>query len=429
MTITSQRNKETIIGIWCVSTLLSVPPLLGVFKKRIANPENEILRNFYVSVLTVFTFFVPLFTLILVYSRMYTAAHKNSERTRRQSIQANTGDHSRGGSMETQFPPIITTLDFIRTSKPPMLSQIHKRRCSNASFSSMLFREEGRAVKTAVMVIASFVMCWGPIFVVMILSTFEVLGPLTHTTLFLGTLLIILNSILSPFIYVFRNEIARNEAVRLLFWWKKVGLYEGNVLHQANKELKMKPSDGRIRIRQQTSSNYDSMSVQSFQLPINYSVECKQCAEPSHTPVADFVATYEVVPANEEPKAGGENKLSESKTKGESVTFRLAFLPQRKCQTCIRQNSDSSSGSAHPLLKESESPSSRIPSEEGTPKGRFTYNDSPKQSFFRHKKDQTIVEMEEMQPKMDSISQKVNINLFLLLLYIYITIDKTSFCY
>ncbi|EEB10068.1 class A rhodopsin-like G-protein coupled receptor GPRnna4, putative [Pediculus humanus corporis] len=353
MTITSQRNKETIAAIWSISILLSIPPLLGVFNKRISYSDNEILRFSYAIVLSVFGFIIPLFALVLVYSRMYIAAHKNSERTRRQSIQANAGDCSRGGSMDTQFPPpIITTLDFVRTSKPPMLSQIHKRRISNASFSAMLFREEGRAVKTAVMVVASFLMCWAPFFILLLLSTFKLVEVLTHTTLFLGVMLIVSNSVLSPFIYVFRNEIAKNEAVRLLFWWKRIGLYEGNVLQQANKELKLKSSDGRIRIRHQSSSNYDSMSVQSFQLPINYSVECKQCSEPSNIPVADFIATYEVVNMNEElKKDGDEIKSPEGKTKGESVTFRLAFLPQKRCQTCIRQNSDSSSGNIKKIIK------------------------------------------------------------------------------
>lgn len=405
MTITSQRNKETIAAIWCVSVLLSIPPLLGVLEiKRIPYPESEVLRYSYSTILVVFAFVIPLIALMLVYSRMYMAAHKNSERTRRQSIQANAGDCSRGGSMDTQFPPIITTLDFIRTAKPPMLSQIHKRRISNASFSAMLFREEGRAVKTAVMVIASFVVCWGPFFVLLLLSTFEVIAVFTHTTLFLDILLIVLNSILSPFIYVFRNEIARNEAVRLMFWWKRIGLYEGNVLQQANKELKLKSSDGRIRIRHQSSSNYDSMSVQSFQLPINYSVECKQCAEPNNIPVADFIATYEVINMKEEPKSGEEIKVPENKTRGESVTFRLAFLPQKKCQTCVRQNSDSSSGSAHLLLRESESPTpihtakrqeliSKV--KEEPHKGRLGIVDSPKLSLLRQNKGQIIIEMEE----------------------------------
>ncbi|KAK6638415.1 hypothetical protein RUM44_008844 [Polyplax serrata] len=404
MTITSQRNKETIAAIWCVSLLLSTPPLLGVFNKRIRYPEYDVLRYSYATALVVFVFIVPLLALMLVYFRMYIAAHKNSERTRRQSIQANAGDCSRGGSMDTQYPPIITTLDFIRTAKPPMLSQIHKRRISNASFSAILFREEGRAVKTAVMVVASFIICWAPFFVLLLMSTFELLDVLTHTTLFLCLLLIVLNSILSPFIYVFRNEIARNEAVRLMFWWKKIGLYEGNVLQQANKELKLKSSDGRIQIRHQSSSNYDSMSVQSFQLPVNYSAECKQCAESSHIPVADFIATYEVVNMKDEPKTGEEIKVSETKTRGESVTFRLAFLPQRRCQTCVRQNSDSSSGSAHFLLRESESPTpihtakrqdlvSKV-KEEGY-RGRLGLGDSPKQSLLRKNNGQTIVEMEE----------------------------------
>lgn len=55
----------------------------------------------------------------------------------------------------------------------------------------------------------------------------------------------------------------------------------------------------------------------------------------------------------------------------ESVTFRLA---QRRCGTCVRQNSDSSSGSGHPLL--TPLPRRQRPSSEPSTPRHFNNNDS-----------------------------------------------------
>jgi hypothetical protein len=94
------------------------------------------------------------------------------------------------------------------------------------------------------------------------------------------------------------------------------------------------------------------------------SSECHHCLNANVAAkgpgTADFVATYEVIESpngDETQQNGGENPSTIkplSRTRRESVTFRLAFLPQRRCQTCIRQNSDSSSGSGHPLVRHSD---------------------------------------------------------------------------
>jgi len=294
---------------------------------------------------------MPLWILIRVYVKMYAAAHRNSERTRRQSLQASFGDGSRGGSMDSQFPPVVTAADLIRTGKAPTLAQISKRRYSNASISALLFREEGRAVKTAVLVIATFIFSWGPFFIFLVIDNF--MGEVPSTCEYISVLATLLSAIISPFLYVYRNEMARNEGLRIAFWWQSRGLYRGNVLQQACKDIDVKAIESGIKVRHQSSSNCDSMSVQSFTLPAPFSPLCKQCAEIPQPPVADFVATYEVLDDD-----NTKIMMDRPKTRGESVTFKLASLPQRKCGMCSRQNSDSSCGSAYPLLRETDSPAS-----------------------------------------------------------------------
>lgn len=359
--ITRQRSRCLIALLWLTSASLSIPALC---RQRTCFPDyDEAFQTLYSACLLVFCFLAPLLTLFRVYVKMYAAAHRNSERTRRQSLQTS---ESRGGSLDSQFPPVVTAADLIRTGKPPTLAQLSKRRCSNASFSALLFREEGRAVKTAVLVIATFVFSWGPFFLYIFMEA--IIDDLPQSCGYFTVLATLLSAIISPFLYVYRNEIARNEGLRIILWWRRRGLYRGNVLQQACKEIDVKAIEGPVRVRHQTSSNCDSMSVQSFSLPTAFSPECKQCAEIPQPPVADFVATYEVQEEDAvDPKP---------KTRGESVTFKLATLPQRKCGMCSRQNSDSSSGSGHPLLRETDSPPTSVRRYEQLSRGS-SFEDSP----------------------------------------------------
>lgn len=89
------------------------------------------------------------------------------------------------------------------------------RRTSNATFSALLFREEGRAVKTAVMVISSYLFCWTPYFVS---STSQTWGGVSLPRS-LVTVCALSGSSLSPFVYVFRNESVRKEASRVVCWY------------------------------------------------------------------------------------------------------------------------------------------------------------------------------------------------------------------
>lgn len=151
------------------------------------------------------------------------------------------------------------------------------RRTSNATFSALLFREEGRAVKTAVMVILSYLFCWTPFFVS---STSQTWGnaPLPNSLVGLCALSA---SSLNPFVYVFRNESVRKEASRVVCWWR-VGTPFPSSLPQNSSVPPL--------LKHQPSSHCDSMSVQSFQMS---TTECPHSH--SDLPPADFVATYNPV--------------------------------------------------------------------------------------------------------------------------------------
>jgi len=413
MTITRQRSRAMIAGAWGVAGLLATPPFLGALVSPVpatvavhysnctAGAEGEVFRLTYALVLVTLGFTLPLFALCWIYARMYNAAHRNSERTRRHSISANPGEmvcsrpSSRGGSLDLPLPPASngTPENFRRTWKnAPLTIGMPKRRSSNASFSALLFREEGRAVKTAAMVIASYLFCWTPYFVTLLVDTWGGVGTSADSYAIepnlvpepfrsLALLTALSSGCITPFIYVFRNEAARNEAVKVLLWWRPGGgKYSGNVV-RCSRDCETYSGTGKppvtsgnglgrphvhhdnFALRRQSLSYCDSVSVQSFHIPtttLTSSSECRHCADAKGPGTADFVATYEVIesPNEDETKqnntdSGGEDPSTKKpvmKTRRESVTFRLAFLPQRRCQTCIRQNSDSSCGSGHPLV-------------------------------------------------------------------------------
>ena len=416
MTITRGRSRAMIAGAWGVAGLLAIPPFLGAlvspvpatlighYSNGTAGAQGEVFRLTYALVLVTLGFTLPLFALCWIYARMYSAAHRNSERTRRHSISANPSEVicSRGNSLELPIPPTSngTPENFRRTWKgPPLSIGMPKRRSSNASFSALLFREEGRAVKTAAMVIASYLFCWTPYFVTLLIDTWGGVGAavdsyMIHANLVpepfrsLALLTALSSGCITPFIYVFRNEAARSEAIKVLLWWRPGGgKYGGNVA-RCSRDLETYNTNGKtvaggngfgaptvqqdsFALRRQSVSCCDSISVQSFHIPtttLTSSNECRHCTNATATTkgpgTADFIATYEVIdsPNEDETKqnptdSGGEDQSvakSVTRTRRESVTFRLAFLPQRRCQTCIRQNSDSSSGSGHPLVRHSD---------------------------------------------------------------------------
>ncbi|XP_046989877.1 uncharacterized protein LOC124595252 [Schistocerca americana] len=408
MTITRRRARGMIVAAWAGAALLAAPPVLGPRPVGPGAPplgcgpsaRSHAFRLAYALALFAAGFALPLCALCWIYARMYKAAHRNSERTRRHSVSTNPGElvgsggGSRGGSLDLPQPPQPQPQHegCRRPGKNPPLSQLSqtKRRCSNASLSTLLFREEGRAVKTAAMVVASFLLCWTLFFATVLADAWaatwqgaddddeaEAEGPgsVPEQCRRLAELLALSSGCVTPAIYVFRNEAARAEALRLLLWWRPLAAAAAAAaasataaVHRVGEPCAIKAGTGATlgssqdgyTLRRQSLSFCDSISVQSFQIPAAAAAsgECRHCTEALHA-TADFIATYEVIesPGDEiedrkSATPSGRADVRGGRSRRESVTFRLAFLPARRCQACVRQNSDSSSGSGHPLLRD-----------------------------------------------------------------------------
>ncbi|KAG7178290.1 Adenosine receptor A2a-like, partial [Homarus americanus] len=183
MLVTRPKSVAMIASGWIAAALIAAAAGLGDMSNRAWNvcgaataatealtettPEFWSYRSYFVVINMAVSFMVPMILLIWIYIRIYHAAHKNSERTRRNSLCGATLDAvtpsrapSRTPSTRSTSSQIVTTLRY---------------RISNASL--FLHKEESRAAKISVVVIV--------------------------------------NSALSPYLYLYRSRRIQREVRRL----------------------------------------------------------------------------------------------------------------------------------------------------------------------------------------------------------------------
>jgi len=233
-----------IVLAWLCGILLSLPHLILCALLG----DSDLQQNFHVlsaALQLSLGFIFPFIGLCWLYWRMYHAAHRNSERTRKHSISGELLT-----VMDGSTSVIPQGIDFLTHymnpfSKTPMAGSIlptgptttggtgvivtakkTRRRSSNGSSSSLLFREEGRAIKTAFFVLASFLLCWIPHFSFILVTELTSLPNYKRDTQmkytygnwnqFFSLTGMLFSSVLHPFIYVFRNKMACKELTKLL---------------------------------------------------------------------------------------------------------------------------------------------------------------------------------------------------------------------
>lgn len=143
-----------------------------------------------------------------------------------------------------------------------------------------------------------------------------------------------------PFIYVYRNETARNEALKIICWWRP--------------PVPATPSFTRSSLHAQLSNGHVPSPVRIVEPDTaslcSYSVECKECGQSQlvcslrsgNKPINSTIVTAE-------RRSGSRSPRRES-----SVSFKLSPMdkPFSRCRQCLRQDSASSASSDDPLLSE-----------------------------------------------------------------------------
>lgn len=198
MTITRSRSQVMIMVAWLSGICLALPYILLCTITNHSSTLQRSLHIIFTVAQTVIGYFFPFVGLCWLYLRMYHAAHRNSERTRKHSISGelltvmdgSTSVIPQGIDFLTHYMNPFTRAPMAGSVQPtlanggqhgqenrnsigqvmPIVVKKSRRRSSNGSSSSLLFREEGRAIKTAFFVLASFFVCWTPHFALMLIN-------------------------------------------------------------------------------------------------------------------------------------------------------------------------------------------------------------------------------------------------------------------
>lgn len=344
MTITRGRSVRLILGVWSLAALYALPQLL-TYTHAYSQPASRLsvcpsgknvmsgvpvdFNRYYAVLLGLCGFLVPLFVLCWIYSQMYLAAQRNSARTRRHSLGQNPA--------EIIIPDCPSTPDSGNHNSVRCKTRVHRRRSSNTSFSSLFFREEGRAVKTAVIVIASFVASWMPYYLLKICEAFGLSQHIPYVNEIV-TYVALSSSCTMPFIYVYRNETASKEALKIVCWWRPPSpatpSFSRSSLHpkMGNGHA---PTPVRI-IEPDTASLY------------SYATECGACG---HNQLVCSLRNGRPVTS---PLPPAEQRRNSSPRRESTVSFKLTHMdrPPSRCRQCLRQDSASSASSDDPLLSE-----------------------------------------------------------------------------
>ncbi|CAL4063879.1 unnamed protein product, partial [Meganyctiphanes norvegica] len=162
-------------------------------------------RSYYVICNMVISITIPMSIILWIYFRIYRAAEKNSERTRRNSLCGSSHDAvgSRRGSSKGPSRTSST-----RSTSSQMVTNL-RHRLSNASL--FLHKEESRAAKISNM----FFVCWLPCYCFTHMHSGLVKMKVPEIVHYVVMVLALSNSAVSPYIYLYRSRRIQREVRRL----------------------------------------------------------------------------------------------------------------------------------------------------------------------------------------------------------------------
>ncbi|XP_029654227.1 G-protein coupled receptor 161-like [Octopus sinensis] len=217
MRITTQRATMMIIGVWLLAIVASLPPLVGWnhFEYQPEKYSCTVLwrsphysDRTYTLFLSLICFVTPLMVMLWVYVVIFRAAKDNSERARRNSVIPTNGEE------QSQTPLRCSRR---RSSTAPII--LSRKLSTSSRTSSLLWhRDEWKAAITSMLVVSTFVVCWLPYFVIIVLESSVLLkSEDIHPFLQGAAIFLALSSCaFNPLVYVFRSKVARQELVSIL---------------------------------------------------------------------------------------------------------------------------------------------------------------------------------------------------------------------
>ncbi|XP_014678386.1 PREDICTED: 5-hydroxytryptamine receptor 1D-like [Priapulus caudatus] len=237
---TPRRMVATIVLVWAVSALISIPPLFG-WKEPQPPGQCVVSPNiWYQLYATVGAFYLPCAVMVFVYYKIYHAAKEiaekeaRSQRTmtmyKRQSMQRERWN----GVAATTTTTTTTTVGDDDTSQhhPSMfrnsltkfgpmirdrLKLYHQREPQDRKDSDTSLTKERKAAKTLGIIMGTFIFCWLPFFILAVMGPVcgdrcNIPPPVYSFFLWLGYC----NSLCNPIIYATFNRDFRHPFRELL---------------------------------------------------------------------------------------------------------------------------------------------------------------------------------------------------------------------
>uniref|UniRef100_A0A8D2QKJ3 Alpha-1B adrenergic receptor n=2 Tax=Zosterops TaxID=36298 RepID=A0A8D2QKJ3_ZOSLA len=206
--VTRKRAILAILGVWVLSMVISIGPLLG-WKEPAPQDERECRiteEPFYALFSSLGSFYIPLIVILVMYCRVYIVA-KRTTRNLEAGVMKEMSD-SKELTLRIHYKHEDNTLNNTK-------SKGHNPRNSLA-FKLLKFSREKKAAKTLGIVVGMFILCWLPFFIVLPLgSLFSALKPpetIFKVIFWLGYF----NSCLNPIIYPCSSKEFKRAFIQIL---------------------------------------------------------------------------------------------------------------------------------------------------------------------------------------------------------------------
>ncbi|XP_066446578.1 alpha-1B adrenergic receptor [Eleutherodactylus coqui] len=225
--VTRKRVLLALLGVWILSTVISIGPLLG-WKQQTVTDEavcDITTEPFYAIFSSLTSFYIPLIVILVMYCRVYVVAKRITK-----NLEA--------GVMKERMDSKELTLRIhcrnMNDGSPNSKSKNQQPR-SSLSLKLLKFSREKKAAKTLGIVVGLFILCWLPFFTALPLgSIFKALEPpltVQKVIFWLGYF----NSCINPVIYPCSSKEFKRAFIRIL------KCHWGNRRHSGMRKSQLRP--------------------------------------------------------------------------------------------------------------------------------------------------------------------------------------------